>query len=278
MGFRLFGTYCLLAFGTLLTAAGLALFLIPYHIAAGGISGLATILSVPTKLPVSILLLMGNLILLLIGFRRLGSDFGTKTVFCSLLLSLVLGILERLPAVSVEPLLATLYGGVLAGVGMGIVFRAGGSTGGTDILAKLVFNRFPGLSVGRFLLLLDLLIIVAGILVFRDLSLALYSVLAIVINTLILDTVVEEATAGKAILIISDRAEELAVRLMQTGEQRGVTGLYSKGMYTQKDRLTLFCVARKKEVYSLKKIVYELDPDAFFFLLDSKEVLGNGFQ
>lgn len=277
MRFRAIGTYLALAAGTLCTAAGLSLFLIPHHIAAGGVSGLATILAVPTGISVSLLLLIGNVLLLLIGFRFLGSAFGAKTVFCSLFLSLAIELFGLLPPLSVEPLLATLYGGSLAGIGMGIVFRVGGSTGGTDILAKLIFHRFPTVSVGRFLLVLDLLIIAVGILVFRDLSLALYSVLAIVINTLILDTVVESSTAGKAILIISERAEAIAGRIMQEGEQRGVTGLYSRGMYTKRDRLTLFCVARKREVYSLKRIVYELDPDALFFLLDAREVSGNGF-
>lgn len=278
MRFRTFLTYLGLLAGTLLTAAGLSLFLIPHHIAAGGLSGLATILAVPTGLPVSVLLLIGNLFLLLIGFRYLGPGFGGKTVFCSILMSVGLELFNLLPRLPAEPLLATLYGGVMAGAGMGIVFRLGGSTGGTDILAKLVFRRFPTLSVGRFLLALDLLIIMLSVLVFRDLSLALYSVLAIVINTLLLDTVVGESTSGKAILIISERAEEIAARLMCEGEQRGVTGLYSRGMYTGRDRLTLFCVARKREVYHLKKVVYELDPNAFFFLLDTREVLGNGFQ
>ncbi|MBQ1935864.1 MAG: YitT family protein [Clostridia bacterium] len=274
---RKLGDYLVLTIGTLCTAAGLSLFLIPHHIAAGGISGLATILAVPTKVSVGFLLLIGNALLLLVGFRFLGSVFGAKTVFCSLLLSLGIELFDALPPMLVEPLLATLYGGSLAGIGMGIVFRVGGSTGGTDILAKLVFHRFPTVSVGRFLLGLDSLIIAIGILVFRDLSLALYSVLAIVICTLILDLIVEGSTAGKAILIVSEKAEIIAERMMCEGKQRGVTGLYSQGMYTKRNRLTLFCVTRKREVYALKKIVYELDPDALFFLLDAREVSGNGF-
>lgn len=277
MRFRKLGDYLALTVGTLCTAAGLSFFLIPHHIAAGGVSGLATILAVPTGVSVSFLLLIGNVLLLLVGFRFLGSSFGARTVFCSLFLSLAIELFDALPPMSVEPLLATLYGGSLAGVGMGIVFRVGGSTGGTDILAKLIFHRFPTVSVGRFLLGLDSLIIVIGILVFRDLSLALYSVLAIVINTLILDLIVEGSTAGKAILIVSEHAEIIAERIMSEGKQRGVTGLYSQGMYTKRNRLTLFCVARKGEVYALKRIVYELDPDALFFLLDAREVSGNGF-
>lgn len=278
MRVRLILNYLGLFCGTLLTVSGLSLFLIPHHIASGGLSGLATVLSVPTRLPVSLLLLIGNFVLLFIGFRSLGFEFGHKTVFCSLLLSAGVEVFSHFPVLPVDSLIATVYGGVLAGCGMGIVFRLGGSTGGTDILAKLIFRRFPTFSVGRFLLLFDLLIIALSVLIFRDLNLALYSVLAIVINTLILDTVVEESNAGKAILILSEQPETLARHLMQEGKQRGVTGLYSRGMYTDSERLMLFCVVRKGEVYGLKKVVYELDPDALFFLLDMREVLGNGFK
>ncbi|MDN5327241.1 MAG: hypothetical protein PWP41_1937 [Moorella sp. (in: firmicutes)] len=262
--------------GTLVTALGLVLFLVPNRIAAGGVSGLATVLHYVFGWPVGLTMLVLNIPLFLAGLKVLGLEFGLKTLYGTIILSVFTDTLALwLHAPTSNTLLASLYGGLLSGVGMGIVFRSGGSTGGTD-LAALLFRHYLHISAGMGLLMVDALVISLAGLVF-NVELALYALVALFLTSRAIDAIQEGGGYARAALIISDKAEEIARRvLVELG--RGVTGLAGRGYYTRQEREVLLVVVQRAEVSRLKDLVASIDPEAFVIVSNVHEVLGEGFQ
>ncbi|MGB9661755.1 MAG: YitT family protein [Moorellaceae bacterium] len=262
--------------GCALTGLGLVLFLVPNKIAAGGVSGLATVLHHVLGVPVGITMLVLNIPLFIAGFRFLGLQFGLKTLYGTIVLSFFTDALSLVahPLTS-EPLLASIYGGLLTGVGLGVVFRFGGSTGGTD-LAALIFRRFLPLTAGAGLLVIDALVITLAGLIF-NMELALYALLALFLASRAIDAVQEGGGFAKAALIISDHSEEIARRVL-TELDRGATGIQGRGLYTNRERELLLVVVQRAEVSRLKNLVASIDPQAFVIVSNVHEVLGEGFR
>lgn len=259
-----------------LTGLGLALFLVPNKIAAGGVSGLATVLHYVLGVPVGLTMLVLNIPLFIAGLKFLGFQFGLKTLYGTLVLSLftdTLSLVLRPP--TFNPLLASIYGGILTGVGLGVVFRFGGSTGGTD-LAALIFQRFFPISAGVGLLVVDALVITLAGIVF-NMEMALYALLALFLTSRAIDTVQEGGGYAKAALIISDHSEEIAQRIL-TELDRGATGIQGRGLYTNRERELLLVVVQRSEVSRLKNLVANIDPRAFVIVSNVHEVLGEGFR
>ncbi|OIQ58727.1 hypothetical protein MOTE_17190 [Moorella thermoacetica] len=262
--------------GTLATALGLVLFLVPNRIAAGGVSGLATVLHYVFGWPVGLTMLVLNIPLFLAGLKVLGLEFGLKTLYGTIILSAFTDTLAFwLHAPTSNTLLASLYGGLLSGVGMGIVFRSGGSTGGTD-LAALLFRHYLHISAGMGLLMVDALVISLAGLVF-NVELALYALVALFLTSRAIDAIQEGGGYARAALIISDKAEEIARRVLAELD-RGVTGLAGRGFYTRREREVLLVVVQRAEVSRLKDLVASIDPEAFVIVSNVHEVLGEGFQ
>ncbi|MCG0277441.1 MAG: YitT family protein [Thermanaeromonas sp.] len=262
--------------GCALTAVGLALFLVPNRIAAGGVSGLATVLHHVLGVPVGLTMLVLNVPLFLAGLKVLGFHFGLKTLYGTVVLSLLTDFLAwvtRPP--TFNPLLASIYGGLLSGVGLGVVFRYGGSTGGTD-LAALLFRKLLHISAGMGLLVTDAFVISLAGLVF-NMELALYALLALFLTSRAIDAIQEGSGYAKAAIIISDRSEEIARHIL-TELDRGATGLQGRGLYTGRDREILLVVVHRSEVTRLKNLVATLDPQAFVIVTNVHEVLGEGFR
>ncbi|MDN5362620.1 MAG: hypothetical protein PWP70_1667 [Moorella sp. (in: firmicutes)] len=262
--------------GTLMTALGLVLFLVPNRIAAGGVSGLATVLHYLLGWPVGLTMLALNIPLFLAGLKVLGLEFGFKTLYGTIILSFFTDTLALwLHAPTSNTLLASLYGGLLSGVGMGIVFRSGGSTGGTD-LAALLFRHYLHISAGVGLLMVDALVITLAGLAF-NVELALYALVALFLTSRAIDAIQEGGGYARAALIISDKAEEIARQVMQELD-RGATGLAGRGLYTRQEREVLLVVVQRAEVSRLKNLVAALDPGAFVIVSNVHEVLGEGFR
>ncbi|MDK2785149.1 MAG: hypothetical protein PWQ41_931 [Bacillota bacterium] len=260
--------------GALITALGLNLFLVPNRIAAGGVSGLATLLYYLFGLPVGPTMLAINVPLFLATVRFLGGRFGVRTLAGAALLSFFVSLTARLGPLTTNTLLAAIYGGIASGVGMGIVFRAGGTTGGTDLAAALM-HRFLRLSFGKGLLLIDSLVITAAGVVFSP-ELALNALLTLFLTSRVIDLVQEGETYAKAAFIISDRTEPIR-RAILAELGRGVTVLKVKGGYTGREREALLCVVTQAELPRLKRLVAACDRQAFVLVGSVHEVLGEGW-
>ncbi|HAN94738.1 MAG TPA: hypothetical protein DCQ17_04130 [Firmicutes bacterium] len=262
--------------GVAITALGVSFFLIPAKIAAGGVSGLATVIYHQTGFPAGVIMLLLNLPLFILSWRVLGSIFGARTLFGTVALSLFVDLFNRWAApITEDLLLAAIYGGVLSGIGLGIAFRSGGSTGGTDMAAQLLARFFPT-SVGQALLLVDGAVIVLAGAVF-GLELAMYALIAVFISTKAIDLVQEGQSYAKACLIISDHPEPIGQAIMEQLE-RGVTSLEGQGMYTRHGKDVLLVIVSRMEIAAIKRIVASLDPKAFVIIHDVHEVLGEGFR
>lgn len=262
--------------GVMLTAVGLDMFLIPNKIAAGGVSGIGTLVHYTTGLPVGITMLAINIPLFILGIRELGMSFGVRSLFGTVTLSVVIDLMAgRVPVLTANPLLAALYGGIVVGIGIGLVFRNKGTTGGTDLAAAII-NRYIKASVGQVLFVIDGAVIVAAGIVWNA-ELALFALLTVFLTARVIDVVQEGFGYAKAALIISTRSEEVAEAILLRMD-RGATALLGRGLYTGTERDVILSVVTRAEVSRLKDLVHEIDPQAFVILADVHEVLGEGFR
>ncbi|HOJ92856.1 MAG TPA: YitT family protein [Dictyoglomaceae bacterium] len=268
--------YLGISFGVLLVALSIDLFLLPNKLVGGGVSGIAIILYYLLKTPVGLMMIFLNIPIFILGVRILGSSFGVKTIFGTLLLSILVDFLNiyHMPVIT-DPFIATVYGGILSGIGLGIVFKYEGSTGGTDVLAQIL-SHFSGLNLGQSLLIIDgIIVLIAGFLF--DFVLALYALLVIFIQGYAIDLVQEGLSYTKAAIIFSDNPHDLGEKILKE-LGRGVTVFYGVGLYTGKEREILYCVVSQSEVGRLKEIIHRNDPKSFVVITPAHEVLGEGFK
>jgi uncharacterized membrane-anchored protein YitT (DUF2179 family) len=253
------------------------MFLTPNKIAPGGLSGVGIVLYYLFGLPVGTTMLVLNIPLFILGIRHLGGVFGVKTLFSTVILSVMIDSTTFLPVLTREPLLASIYGGIMMGAGLGLVFRSGATTGGTDLAAKIIHKFIPFLTLGQLLLAVDFSVIVFAAVVFGDYELALYAIITLFVGSQVIDGILEGVNFAKAVFIISNKSQYISERIMKDLD-RGVTGLGGKGMYTGKDKVVLMCILKRTEIPIIKAIVKEIDSNAFVILTDVREVLGEGFK
>lgn len=277
-----------LLLGVIIMAFSMNVFLVPYKIAPGGVSGIATVLYHVSggKIPVGIAMLAMNVPLFLAGFKVKGKYFIVKSLIGATLLSLFIDLTAPwisdlinkfiMGKTSHDLLLYSLAGGFITGLGLGFVFKEGATTGGTDMAAALLNRAFPWIPVGKLLLILDGLVVMLAAFVFQSFQLVLYSVVALYISARTMDGFLEGINFSKSLMIISKHSEAIAKELLYK-VNRGVTGLYGKGMYTENPYTILLCVVKKEEIHTVKNIVKSIDQDAFVLLTDVREVLGEGF-
>lgn len=278
--------------GCIITAISIDVFLVPFRIAPGGFAGLSTVIYylIGQKIPVGVLMLMMNIPLFAIGYKYIGKSFLFRTIFGTALLSIVTDLLKPFTDIFVgkylvpsgtelspDILLYSVFGGALMGIGIGLVFKSGATTGGTDLVAKIINHFAPSLTLGQMLLLVDMIIIIFASVVFKSFLLGLYAVVSIFITTKIMDSIIEGINFAKSIYIISDKSDIIAGHILEELD-RGVTSLNGVGMYTGEDKRVLFCVVQKGQLPQLKRIVRSIDDKAFMILTDAREVLGEGFQ
>ncbi len=261
--------------GCLAGAAAYPLFLTPNHIAPGGLTGVGLILNSLWDWRVGTVSLICNIPLFIIGYRTMGRIFAFRSLVATMLFSLMIDMIP-LPPMTEDPLLSTLFGGVLLGIGLGLILRGGATTGGTDMAAKMVHRRLQFISTGTVLFLIDFLVVTAsGIAV--GTTAALYALINIYVSARVIDVVVMGFSGDKACLIISPAWETIMNRIMKE-MNRGVTLLSARGGYTGTDRPTIYCVISRPEIMAIKKIVREEDESAFMTIMDAVETIGDGFS
>ena len=269
--------YLGMTIGIAIVAIGINMFFVPNKIAAGGITGLATVLHYLSGLSVGSLMLIFNVPLFIIGIKILGAKYGLKTLYGAIALAVLVDVFAPYtPTLTHDILLNSIYGGLLVGVGMGLVFRFRGNTAGTALAAAILHKIF-NITVGQALLILDFFVVAFAGIVFKSPELALYAIIAIFVTAKIIDLVQEGPNNSKAFFIMAAEPELLAEGILKEVD-RGVTFLQGKGGYTGQDRELLLCVVETSEVTQLKELIYQHDPQAFIIVTDTQEVLGEGFS
>lgn len=264
--------------GSAAFALGFDLFLLPNGLNSGGVSGLAMVLiRIIGFGSVGVVTALMNLPLFLIGGVKIGKKFFIGSLIGLVSSSLFMDLFTMLPAVSVEPLLAALYGGVLCGLGLGMIYVIGASTGGSDIVVRLIKLRCQNVPIGAINMVFDASVAVLTGLVFRDVTKALYSGVAIFVTGQIIDAVVYRFDYSKVALIISDKYEQIAQAISKELD-RGATFLNGEGTYSHRTTKVVLTAVKKQQLADLKRLVVELDPNAFIIVQEAHQVLGDGFS
>ena len=274
-------TYLLLTAGTFFMAVGINVIYEPLSMVTGGFSGIGILVKKLTQtarwsgIPVGMTTLLLNIPLFIWGYSQKGKVFVKKTVYAASCFSFFLLIIPTFDIVKQDYLMAALVGGLLNGTGIGLVFSQGASTGGSDLLSVLTAKILPGLSASERLILIDTLIVAAGVFIF-GLEIGLYAVVAVFVTGKVSNAILDGLKFAKIAYIISDHPEEISEHILRE-LGRGLTGLEGQGMYSEKHKMVLMCVVSKKEAVLLKDIVKNADNEALLILSEAKEVLGEGF-
>lgn len=267
--------------GTTLLAAAINVFFEEQGLVTGGVTGAAIMIKEVTKpliqggVPLWMTNLLLNIPLFLGGLFTQGKQFLGKTLFATVFLSAALYFTKFLPILTDDLLLNSIFGGVVAGVGIGFVFLSFATTGGTDLAGSILHHYIDHITTATFMFCIDAMIICFGIFVF-GMEKAMYAILSVFITSRVIDTFLEGVHFSKGALIISDQYEKIGKVILQNLD-RGATEIFGKGIYTQSNRQLILSVVSKKEIVRLKKIVHEIDPDAFIIITDVREVFGQGF-
>ena len=279
--------YLLIIASSLIQAVSLRLFFIPANLASGGVSGISQLINHFTGWPIGLMVLIGNIPLFLLGWRFLGGfKFAMRTAVAIVTYSLFTDLLMKIPAfveytqllindLQGDIFLNSLYGAIVSGVGYGLVYRARGTSGGSDILARIL-NNWRGIPMTQSYLLVDTIVILSAGFVFGWKA-ALYAMITLYISGLVAETVLEGGGTVRSAMIITAKPDEVSTRVIDELE-RGVTYLEGKGAYTGSSRPVLFCVVYRAEIAALKAIIHETDPEAFMVIGVAHEALGEGFK
>ena len=269
--------YALVVLGSALFAAGFQFFLYPNSIIVGGVSGIAMIINFLTGLPVGIMTIVLNIPLFIIAWKHFGGKFIISSLVGMMLSSLLVDIMATLDySPTGDMLLACLIGGAIKGFGLGIIYYAGATTGGTDIIAKFVRLRFPYINFGTIVLLTDAVIIIAFAMIFDRVEAAMYAVIAMFVVSKVIDLVLYGIDNSSVCYIISENSEQL-VKDITDKLHRGVTILSGEGAYSHRDKQVLLCVIKRTQIADIRKIIKNIDENAFFIVSDAKNVFGKGF-
>ncbi len=263
--------YSLLFIGAVIASVGLEIFLIPNQVIDGGVIGISIMLGYITHLPIGLFIFFLNVPFLTVGYKQIGKSFAIATLFSITILSIMVSILHPIPGLTKDLLLATVFGGLILGIGVGMIIRYGGSLDGTEIIA-IILDRRTGFSVGEIVLFFNLFILSSAGLVFGW-DRAMYSLLAYFIAYKMIDITIAGLDEAKAALIVSDKSEEIAnVLLARLG--RGVTVFEGKGAYTGESKTILYSIISRLEISKLKTIISEIDDKAFVVITDVHEAMG----
>ena len=271
----------LIILGAAIYALAVELFYVSAGLTTGGLTGVALILNKLIPLPVGVMVLAMNIPLFLLGYKSMGRYFFFTSligvVASSLAIDLFSVSLPIIPALTADRLLCSVLGGAMSGMGLGLVMAAGGSTGGVDIVGLLLSRKQDGLSLGRLIMLMDIVIVAANTLIFRDIAAALYTAIAMYLSGVVLDSVMYGANIASVTFIITKKSDEIAKTLIET-LGRGVTILNGTGAYTGEPQSLLICAIGRRQLSHMKRLVRGCDPNAFIIVSEAREVFGNGFQ
>ncbi len=284
-----FISYSLIVIGSMILAAGFVFFISPYKIVPGGVYGIAIVIHymtegllkwAPTGFPIGLMGLILNIPLTILGVKILGPRFGVKTVVGFVLTSVFMDGITYLygeaPLVAGDALLSSIFGGVLVGLGLGLIFKSKATSGGSDIVAMII-AKYTRLPLGQLMIYVDSAIVLIGLLVFADWKIPLYSWIVIYITGKTIDIVLQGMSVDKTLFIISDKFVEIRDRIIND-LHRGGTYIPGKGMYNGSDKTIIFTVVNRREMALLEEYIHEIDPKAFLTVLEANEILGEGFK
>lgn len=267
----------LIVIGCLMASFGTAVFLLPNQLSSGGFAGIATVIYYLFKIQMGTTILVLNIPLFIIGYFKLGRSFIIKTIIATILYSKFIDLFENFNLFTEDRLLACLYGGILVGIGLALVLKTNTSTGGTDLIAYIVQNYNSDIKMSNIIMFIDIAVVFANIITFKEIEIGLYSAIAIFIVGKMLDIVFEGINFSKLIYIISDKSDEI-ISAINTEINRGATAIYGQGSFSKENKMIIMCVTKRKGVEKIKKVSKKIDTKSFIIITDAREVYGLGFK
>lgn len=275
-----FRVYLLIVIGSFIMAAGFVLFISPYKLAPGGVYGVAIVLHYLINTPIGLVGILLDIPLTIIAIKILGPKFGAKTVVGFVLLSAWISLLEFTwgyePLVEGDPLLSAIFGGLLIGFGLGLIFKSKASSGGSDIIA-MILNKYTKIPIGQLMIAVDAAIVMISLVAFDDWKIPLYSWIVIFITGKVVDAVIQGVSYDKTCMIITDKPDEVSNKIL-VDLNRGGTFIKAKGMYSGEEKDMIYTVVNRREVAILQDYIRQVDPNAFMTVIDANEIVGNGFK
>ena len=271
--------YLLIVLGSAVLAVGFQFFSYPNGIASGGITGIAMIVNAFTRWPVGLMIIVMNVPLFAVSWRFFGLEFLIGSIVGTAVSSAFMDLLAMTGIVMTDdPMLASIIGGVIKGAGLGMIYYAGGTTGGIDIVVKMLRQRFSQLNFGTMLLALDAVIVVAYALILKKYQSAMYSVISMFVVSKVVDLFLYGIDNSALCYIISEQSDSLAEAILSGSVHRGVTILEGEGAYSHNTKHVILCVVKRTQLPELRRLVRSLDENAFFVVTDAKNVFGKGFE
>lgn len=273
---KIIRSYIINFLGVILAAFAIGMFSVPNKIVNGGVSGISTILYYNFKIPAGISYYAINILLLIIGVKKLSKKFIMRTLVSSGLVSLFIDIFSYFPPITEDIILASFFGGVIFGIGMWLTLIEDSSTGGTDILGRIIQNEYPHVQIGKILMLIDLIIITFSFLTFKNTDITLYGIMSLYLSTTTVDLLMHRLNVSKLVFVITQKGESVAEKLIQNSK-RGVTMLDAVGAYTMNKKTVLICAMKENELPYFQERVMEIDNEAFIMASESQKIFGKGF-
>ena len=270
---EVFGTI----FGSFVMAISVSFFLLPNELSSGGFSGIATIFYYRLKIPMGITIASLNIPLFLMAGYKLGKRFFLKSLIGTISLSVFIDLLDKYKVVTNDKMLAAIYGGLLTGIGTAIILKSRSSTGGSDLVTYIINKYNNKIELGHVITIIDAIIVILNVMFLKKIEVGLYSAITIYLMGLMIDVVFEGIFFSKLLFIISNKNQIISNEI-QTKINRGITGIYGKGMYENKNKLILMCAVDRRDIANIKKLILSIDKDAFVVVTNSREVLGYGFK
>jgi uncharacterized membrane-anchored protein YitT (DUF2179 family) len=274
---RLICEYMVIAVASVFFAIAVSLFLDPNKLAPGGVTGIAIIINHFLDMPTGTLVLIMNIPIMILGIWKFGVKFFISTIVATVMGSVFIDIVAKFPVATNDMFLSALIGGILMGLSIGLIFKVGASTGGTDIIARLLKIRFPHVETGKLFILVDIMIVLASAIAFRDIELAAYAGICVFVSGKALDFVLYGGEGARLIFVISDKEEEIAQKFM-TDLDSGVTYVNGIGAYTSADKKIIMCAMTKQMLPKAQDIVRDIDINAFIIVTSANEIVGEGYK
>ena len=267
----------LIILGTCIMSIGTSLFLLPNQLSSGGFSGIATITYYLFNWKMGTVIILLNIPLFILACIKIGKEFVFKSIIGTIFLSVFIDFFDSFNPLTTDIFLACIYGGILIGVGTSLILKASSSTGGSDLVSYIIKSFKPNLTTSNLIVIFDAIIIALNVICFKKLEVGLYSAISIYLMGKIIDIVFEGIGFSKMIFIISDKYEKISYEI---GKEilRGTTGIYSKGMYTNQDKMMIMCIASRREVIQIRQIAKRIDGTSFIVITNVREVYGKGFK
>ncbi len=271
--------YIIIVLGAAIGAIGFQFFMFPNSIVSGGLTGIAQIINRLTGLPVGVLSIVMNVPLFIIAWRQFGNQFIIDSFIGTELFSVFIDLSSMLNIVATnDPMLGSIIGGVIKGVGLGAIYYVGATTGGVDIVARILRRKYPYINFGTFILILDAVVISAYALIFHIVESAMYSLICMFVVSKAIDLVLYGLDNSSVVYIVSHQTDVIVQEITSGNLHRGVTLLHAEGAYTHEERQVIMCVIKRPQIAEIRRLVRTIDDKAFLVVTDAKNVFGNGFD